>query len=183
MTQAATFGRRGAATPPARTGQLRPTARPAPSAPRAAPAPQAAPKSGERTLLGYFLWLLFGFSGRLDRRTYRYTRIVANGCFVLCIWSMKSFQLSRGPTTQDIIGSLLLFIFMLLALMTVMAWTTLAMQVKRRHDRDKGWPWLLVGFIPIVGPIWVLVETCWLDGTPGYNRFDDPKKMAAATFA
>ena len=70
----------------------------------------------------------------------------------------------------------------LCCLIGLMIWTTLAMQVKRRHDRDKAWPWLFVGFIPIAGPIWVLVETCWLDGTPGYNRFDDPAKSAAAVF-
>jgi uncharacterized membrane protein YhaH (DUF805 family) len=80
-------------------------------------------------------------------------------------------------------GVELLLALTLLGLVGVMLWSTLAMQVKRRHDRDKSWPWLFVGFIPIIGPIWVLVETCWLDGTPGYNRFDDPAKTAAAVFS
>ena len=45
------------------------------------------------------------------------------------------------------------------------------MQVKRWHDRDKGAIWLLVNFIPYVGPLWVFVELGFLAGTPGGNRF------------
>jgi uncharacterized membrane protein YhaH (DUF805 family) len=179
MTQAATFGRRGAATPPsARPVPARPTNAPSP-APRAASPPRAAPKSDDASLLGYFLWLLFSFDRRLDRRTYRYARIIANAGFGFAIWSLGA----EFPKVTQSLGLGLFLVLLMFVLLIVMAWSTLAMQVKRRHDRDKGWPWLLVGFIPIVGPIWVLVETCWLDGTPGYNRFDDPSKVAAATFA
>jgi uncharacterized membrane protein YhaH (DUF805 family) len=178
MTQAATFGRRGtvAAPPPVRPGLSRPAARP-PAAAKAPP--QAAPKAADDSLLGYFLWLLFSFNHRLDRRTYRYARIAANVGFTVAIWSLNAQILKSAGNA----GMALLFVLLLLALIGLMAWTTLAMQVKRRHDRDKSWPWLLVGFIPVIGPIWVLVETCWLDGTSGYNRFDDPAKTAAATFA
>ena len=175
MTQAATFGRRGAvaAAPPIRSGQARPSV----SAP--APAAPAAPKQRDDSLLGYFVWLLFSFNHRLDRRTYRYARIVANLSFVFAIGVLNS----ELPKFTGHAGIELSLALLMLGLIGVMAWTSLAMQVKRRHDRDKSWPWLFVGFIPIVGPIWVLVETCWLDGTPGYNRFDDPAKVAAATFA
>jgi uncharacterized membrane protein YhaH (DUF805 family) len=176
MTQAATFGRRGTAPPPVRSGQPRPVAR-APAAQAFAATP-AAPKANDDSLLGFFLRLLFSFDGRLDRRTYRYARIVANLTFVFAIGGLNSQILKSKDLT---IG--LLLVLVMLGLMGVMAWTTLAMQVKRRHDRDKSWPWLLVGFIPVVGPIWVLVECCWLDGTRGYNRFDDASKIAAATFS
>ena len=57
---------------------------------RAVPAPQAAPKADDSSLLGYFLWLLFSFDHRLDRRTYRYARIVANVGFWFVIWSLGS---------------------------------------------------------------------------------------------
>jgi uncharacterized membrane protein YhaH (DUF805 family) len=177
MTQAATFGRRGAAAPPVRPNQPRPTAR-APAR-TAAPAAPAAPKARDDSLLGFFLRLLFGFEGRLDRRTYRYARIVANTSFALAIAGLNT----ELPKFAGQAGMELFLVLLMLGIFVVMAWTTLAMQVKRRHDRDKSWPWLFVGFIPIAGPIWVLVETCWLDGTPGYNRFDDPSKVAAATFS
>lgn len=52
-------------------------------------------------------------------------------------------------------------------------WPFLAIQVKRWHDRDKvGW-WVLIGVIPAIGPIWALVETGFLSGTEGDNRFGE----------
>ena len=123
--------------------------------------------------------LLFSFHGRLDRRTYRLCRIVANGGFLLILYSLRGAL----PKAADNPAMSLSLSLLLLGVCGVMIWTTLAMQVKRRHDRDESWPWLFVGFIPIIGPVWVFVECCWLEGTPGYNRFDDPSKTAAAAFA
>ena len=173
MAQAATFGRRGAATPPA-------PVRPAPSRPApAGPPTRTAPEAEDDSLLTYLLKLLFSFEGRLDRRTYRLCRFVANAAVLLSFYGLRNIV----QTATNNPGLAVLIVLVMLGLYVVWIWSTLAMQVKRRHDRDKSWPWLFVGFIPIVGPIWVLVETCWLEGDPGYNRFDDPAKTAAAAFA
>jgi uncharacterized membrane protein YhaH (DUF805 family) len=172
MTQAVTFGRRGTAAPqPSRVAP----SQPAPRSPMA----QAAPSDEEDSLATFFLKLLFSFKGRLDRRTYRLCRIVANVGYLLIVYGVRDAM----PKLVGNPAMALLFGLVMIGLSVVMIWSTLAMQVKRRHDRDKSWPWLFVGFIPIIGPFWVLVECCWLDGTPGYNRFDDPSKTAAATFA
>ena len=57
----------------------------------------------------------------------------------------------------------------------------LAGQVKRWHDRDKSGWWVLISLIPIVGPIWALVEVGFLSGTQGPNRFGpDPRGGAGA---
>jgi uncharacterized membrane protein YhaH (DUF805 family) len=57
----------------------------------------------------------------------------------------------------------------------------LAGQVKRWHDRDKSGWWVLIALIPIVGPIWALVELGFLSGTEGPNRFGpDPRGGAGA---
>jgi uncharacterized membrane protein YhaH (DUF805 family) len=50
-------------------------------------------------------------------------------------------------------------------------WVSFAIQVKRWHDRDKSGWWVLIGFIPVIGSIWALVETGFLRGTVGPNRF------------
>ncbi|HEY2707829.1 MAG TPA: DUF805 domain-containing protein [Caulobacteraceae bacterium] len=121
--------------------------------------------------------LLFSFEGRLDRRTYRYCRIFANLAFLILLSIEQSvLENSRSGANPWV---LLLYALVVLALDVIMIWSTLAMQVKRRHDRDKSWPWLFLGFIPIVGPLWVFVECCWLDGTPGYNRYDRDQGTAA----
>ncbi len=49
-------------------------------------------------------------------------------------------------------------------------WVGLAMTVKRWHDRDKSGWWMLIGFIPLIN-IWALIETGFLRGTEGGNRF------------
>ena len=48
---------------------------------------------------------------------------------------------------------------------------SLAVAVKRFHDRDKSGWWVLIIFIPLIGFIWYLVELGFLPGTPGPNRF------------
>lgn len=52
---------------------------------------------------------------------------------------------------------------------------SLAVSVRRLHDRDKSGWWLLIGLIPLIGAIVLLV---WfvMEGDRGSNRFgEDPK--------
>lgn len=52
---------------------------------------------------------------------------------------------------------------------------TLAISVRRLHDIDKDWVWILVSLIPVIGGIWFLILTIQ-EGTRGDNQFGpDPK--------
>lgn len=54
----------------------------------------------------------------------------------------------------------------------------LAVAVRRLHDQDKSGWWILIGFVPFIGGIWLLV-LYFMDGTPGPNRFGpDPKERS-----
>lgn len=53
----------------------------------------------------------------------------------------------------------------------IFAYPIFALNVKRYHDRDKSGWWLVVGLIPIIGPIWVKVELGFLKGTDGVIIF------------
>jgi uncharacterized membrane protein YhaH (DUF805 family) len=56
-----------------------------------------------------------------------------------------------------------------------LVWTSLALGIKRYHDLNKSGWWILIGLIPIIGPIWQFVELGFLRGSRGPNRFgDDP---------
>ena len=46
--------------------------------------------------------------------------------------------------------------------------------IKRFHDRDKSGWWLLIVLIPLIGPIWLLIELGFLKGTPGPNQYGPP---------
>lgn len=56
------------------------------------------------------------------------------------------------------------------ALLFLITWSEIALTVKRFHDRDKSGFWYLIVFIPIIGPLWVLIECGFLDGTQGPNE-------------
>ncbi|TDD55718.1 DUF805 domain-containing protein [Kribbella antibiotica] len=67
-------------------------------------------------------------------------------------------------------GGVLQYIFALAVLVP-----TIAISVRRFHDRDKGGWWVLIYLIPCVGWIWFIVWAA-LEGTVGDNRFGpDPK--------
>lgn len=63
------------------------------------------------------------------------------------------------------------FLWSLVAAAALGVWPNWALGVKRWHDRGKGAVWMLVNFIPWVGPLWATVELGFLGGTPGPNRF------------
>ena len=66
----------------------------------------------------------------------------------------------------------------------LLLWPRLAIGVKRCHDRDKSGLWLLLGFIPIIGWLWLLIEFGLLDGTPGPNKYGpSPKGVGGAATA
>lgn len=58
--------------------------------------------------------------------------------------------------------------------MLAIAWVGFAVTVRRWHDRDKSAWWCIIGGVPLLGPLWMLVELGFLPGTAGSNRFGPP---------
>ena len=54
---------------------------------------------------------------------------------------------------------------------------SVAVAVRRLHDIDKSGWWLLIGFIPILGAIYLIWQFC-IPGTAGPNRFGEPRALA-----
>ena len=53
-------------------------------------------------------------------------------------------------------------------------WTSICINAKRWHDREKSGWWQLVGAIPLIG-LWALIENGFLRGTDGPNTYgNDP---------
>jgi uncharacterized membrane protein YhaH (DUF805 family) len=115
--------------------------------------------------------LLFSFNGRIRRSTYWMYAIGAAVALGI-VASIGAFLGSRG-------GILSVGWILSLAAYVALIWIALALQIKRWHDRDKAWVWIFISFIPLVGPIWALIECGFLDGTPGPNKFGpSPKGIA-----
>lgn len=62
------------------------------------------------------------------------------------------------------------------------AWMLAAGSVKRAHDRGKSGWWVLLFFVPYVGPIWWVIDLVVMDGQHGSNEYgDDPRATAVAS--
>jgi len=106
--------------------------------------------------------LLFSFQGRISRSTYWLKYFLPYvGIYILMI------VLDIVSGTFDVGSDIGVFsgIFSLVAI-----YPSLAISVKRCHDRDRSGWFLLVGLIPLVN-IWLLVELGFLKGTPGKNKY------------
>jgi uncharacterized membrane protein YhaH (DUF805 family) len=53
----------------------------------------------------------------------------------------------------------------------ILIYPGIALSGKRWHDRNKSAWWILIGIIPVIGWLWSLIETGFLRGTSGANRF------------
>jgi len=108
--------------------------------------------------------LFFSFEGRIARSTFwTMTLLLAVVSWVI------------GAVLLAIIGNSEVTLTVVALLDIPFIWATLAIQVKRWHDRDKSGWWVLINLVPLIGGIWALVETGFLRGTAGPNRFgDDP---------
>lgn len=116
------------------------------------------------------------FNGRMRRRHF--------WIFSILLWMASvAFMTVFGGSPNDGMGFIRPYrfdgagIFGFVAGIAVFA-ATLAVHVKRWHDRDKSWPWALLLFVPVIGWVWILIECGFLDGTTGPNRFGpSPKSM------
>lgn len=186
MQPAQTFGRRGVAA-----------AQPAQFAPRQALAPQPSQRAPGRETEALasaarapsakassdrgVAWMMFSLEGRLSQGNYRLVRIVVNLSAFIVLWTIA--QLARQHRSAQDLGLLMSLGLFELVTFPLWIWTTIAMQVKRWHDRDKSGVWMLIGFVPLIGSLWTLVELMFLQGTVGPNRFGpDPKGDPAAVF-
>ncbi|MCG7586598.1 DUF805 domain-containing protein [Photobacterium sp. OFAV2-7] len=111
-------------------------------------------------------WALFSFQGRMRRRDYWLYSLP-----VLLVSLPVFFYSATGNTAGNpVLGVLSLVI------LGFVFWASAALNVKRLHDRNKSAWWIIVTFLPYIGPIFVIVELGILDGTKGPNQFgSDPK--------
>lgn len=105
-------------------------------------------------------------SGRLSRGAFVGRAVLAAGVFVvLFVFLEKAFGAA---------ATWLLY--------PPLAWIALALSARRMHDRGRSAGWLLAALIPILGPLWLLVELALRGGTPGDNPYGDDPRLARADY-
>lgn len=106
--------------------------------------------------------ILFSFSGRIPRRIYWGATLLSTIVFYAIFGIVFGLDENAEPSTIGVIVVLISLIPMI--------WINLAVAVKRWHDRGKSGAMVLIGFIPLIGPIWTFVECGCLRGTLGPNQ-------------
>jgi uncharacterized membrane protein YhaH (DUF805 family) len=105
---------------------------------------------------------LFSPHGRISRTQYwlRWALPVFVLSMVLYILMMATLNTSAG----------VFFVIIYFIVMLVLVWPNLAILIKRSHDRDWPWPFILLFLVPLLN-FWPLIELLFLRGTIGSNRF------------
>ena len=123
--------------------------------------------------------LLFGFQGRANRAKFW---MVALGIVVVEVILFAAIlggaAMSGDPeqiaAAMGPVASIVLLVFVVVA-----TWISIAVAVKRYHDRNKSGWWVLIVFVPVIGGLWYLIECGFLRGTSGPNNYG-PDPLAAA---
>jgi uncharacterized membrane protein YhaH (DUF805 family) len=113
-----------------------------------------------------FTYLLFKFDGRINRAKFWLGMVI--------LWAANAVLGTIILSGRD---SSILFALAIVASF-VLIWPSLAVSIKRWHDRDKSGWWVLIVLVPFIGWIWALVETGFLAGTPDRNQYG-PDPLAA----
>jgi len=137
--------------------------------PYQAPTTQSLSRAPERD----WKWLLFSFDGRASRSDHwkgLFLAVLGVIPFAAAI-GVPIGLLGRLDSLNSGEGIMLLSGIAALLVMVPMLWVSLAIAVKRWHDRNKSGLWVLIGFIPYIGWLWALIECGCLRGTAGPNAF------------
>jgi uncharacterized membrane protein YhaH (DUF805 family) len=103
-------------------------------------------------------WLLFNFDGRINRAKF--------WIGIVILWAANAILVAIASAANS---SGVWALYGLVSL--VLIWPSLAVSIKRWHDRGKSGWWVLIVLIPFIGWIWALIETGFLEGTRGPNQY------------
>mgnify|MGYP003586681957 CR=1 FL=1 len=110
----------------------------------------------------------FNFTDRLSRKGYWY--------FVLATVGLQTifYILSIVCTAMEMSGVAVIALALYLITAIISAIPSISAAARRLHDINKsGWT-MLIGIVPIIGPLYLLYLVC-LAGDKGDNRFGSPK--------
>lgn len=129
--------------------------------------------------------VLFSFNGRISRSEYwlKGVLIIVAAIIVLNILTVIiASAFAAGADASDdpetglvaVIAGLGIALLLWFLAAIPLVWISFALYAKRFHDRGKtGWMGLVV-FIPLVGPLWILIECGFLPGDPVANAYGPP---------
>lgn len=118
-----------------------------------------------------FCKIAFSFKGRIGRRTFW------RGCIGLSIVFL--ILLISGASIKDTHTNACGLLY--LADILLVIWVSLALTIKRWHDRNKSGWWNLINLVPGIGTFWWFIELGLVPGAADTNRLEPqyPENAAA----
>ena len=116
--------------------------------------------------------ILFSFQGRISRKQF-FLGILFMIVQSLVLFFLLSMTFDLETNTPSSAGIILLVVMLILN-----CWESFALYTKRFHDRNKSAWWILIGFVPIVGSLWILIECGFFAGDEGDNQFGKSPKLS-----
>jgi uncharacterized membrane protein YhaH (DUF805 family) len=120
--------------------------------------------------------MLFSFKGRIGRASWWLWGVVIG-----VIYFFVSFIYTILPLAIEDTRIIAFSILFYLAFSGLTLWISLALNVKRLHDRNRSGWFLLAGLVPIIGGLWLLIEMGFLKGTDGPNRYGESPDSKAVS--
>jgi uncharacterized membrane protein YhaH (DUF805 family) len=117
--------------------------------------------------------LLLSLDGRITRRDYwlRGVLPLLVGLVVLAALLPVEAFVRFVPSTYAMAHPFAIITPLSYVEIAAATWISIAVGAKRYHDRNRSGWFLLIYFIPVIGPLWVWIELGFLRGTNGPNRF------------
>lgn len=115
--------------------------------------------------------LLFGFQGRTNRAKFW---LVALAIFIVeaILFAMLGSNIAMSDDPQEALARMGPVTSIVLVLFGILVtWISIAVGIKRFHDRNKSGVWILIIFVPLIGSLWYLIECGFLKGTTGPNNY------------
>lgn len=129
-------------------------------------------------MLGYLDFLFLSYQGRIGRLAYWLGLIVLGIVQLAVIFALLSAshgtlaQLAAVDDPQTVGEAVLMHVVLPVSIISLLfLYPTYAVTTKRWHDRNKSGWWSLIAFVPIIGGLWMLIETGFLGGDDGDNNY------------
>lgn len=133
--------------------------------------------------------LLFSSQGRINRGRFWFGVLLQlGGMAIVAMLTVILWQLIPG-TVDDQGGfqvngvTAIPYLALIFGSIVAVIWSGICLNVKRYHDRGKSGLWMLVVLIPFVGGLWNLIETGFLSGATGPNKFGPDASQNNSAYA
>lgn len=127
--------------------------------------------------------ILFGFRGRIRRSTYWLASlgsgVVLVTVLVVVVMTFGGMAVLSGASENSgAVNALVRIIIVWLApLYGLSLWISLALSVKRCHDRNYPGVMVMIQLMPIVGVLWALIDLGFIEGKLGPNQYGPSPKQ------